>query len=40
MAVSDLPTSFIHHGWRAEYVGDTTFPRPSDLVRNTDTTQR
>ena len=40
MAVSFLPTSFIHSGWRAEYVGDTTFPRPSDLVRTIATTQR
>jgi hypothetical protein len=40
MAVSYLPTSFIHYGWRAEYVGDTTFTRPSDPVRNIATTQR
>ena len=30
MAVSSSPISFIHSGWRAEYVGDTTFPSPSD----------
>ena len=40
MAVSSLPTSFIHYGWRAEYVGDTTFPRPSDHDRTIATTQR
>ena len=40
MAVSYLPTSIIHYGWRAEYVGDTTFPVPPDPVRNIATTQR
>jgi hypothetical protein len=40
MAVSLMPTSFIHSGRRAEYVGDTMSPVNSDLVRNTDTTQR
>jgi hypothetical protein len=40
MAVSYLPTSFIHYGWRAEYVGDTTYPVPPTLVRTIATTQR
>ena len=40
MAVSLLPTSFIHSDRRAEYVGDTMYPVHSDLVRTTDTTQR
>jgi hypothetical protein len=40
MAVSLSTTSFIHYGWRAEYVGDTTLSRPSDLVRTIATTQR
>jgi hypothetical protein len=40
MAVSSLPTSFIHSGWRAEYVGDTTHPVHSDLDRTIATTQR
>jgi hypothetical protein len=40
MAVSYLPTSFIHSGWRAEYVGDTMSPVHSDRVRIIDTTQR
>jgi len=35
-----LHTSFIHHGWRAEYVGDTDLSSPSDLVRTIVTTQR
>jgi hypothetical protein len=40
MAVSYLPTSFIHSGWPAEYVGDTTYPVPPTPVRNIVTTQR
>ena len=40
MAVSLLPTSFIHSDPCAEYVGDTDLSSPSDLVRTIDTTQR